>query len=132
MINDYEYYLELFHSPAPDFTQDIPLDLPSGETIIIGITTVNKKGLNTLEASGLYPEFEKNWANDKGDFVMTGIAGETRFMWTVLKQDTDCGIVTFHMGKKYHNLAGHILEDLSKLIKAQSMTEVVKPVSGMA
>ena len=132
MINDYDYYLELFHSPVPDITQEIPVDLPSGKPIIISITTVNQTGLSTLEASGLYSEFEKNWKSHKGDFVMSGIVGDTRFMWTVLKQEEDCGIVTFHMDKEYHDLAGHMLVDLGKLIKAYSMKEVMKPLAGVA
>ena len=132
MTNNYDYYLNLFHSPVPDFTDNIPIVLPNGEEFNLKITTVNKEGLESLEASGLYSQFEKNWEEHYGDFVMSSVLGPTRYMWTVLKQDEDCGIVTFYMDKKYSKLAEHILQDLGELIRAHSISNISKPMSGEA
>ena len=132
MTHNYEYYLKKFHSIVPDFTETVPVDIPNAEVFEVKITTDNLKGLETLEACGLYSQFEKNWREHYGDFIMSSVTGKTRYMWTVLKQDDDCGIVTFYMDRKYSKLAEHILKDLAELIQAHSAANLSKPVSGVA
>jgi hypothetical protein len=130
MIYNYEYYLNKFHSTVPDFTENIPVDLPNGENFEIKITTENLKGLESLEATGLYSQFEKNWEKHYGDFIMSSVTGKTRYMWTILKQEDDCGIVTFYMDKKYQGLAEGLLKNLANLIQATSAEHINKPISG--
>tara|TARA_R100001443_G_scaffold114221_2_gene129901 strand:- start:279 stop:674 length:396 start_codon:yes stop_codon:yes gene_type:complete len=121
MSNDYNYYLKQFHSEAK-LEGDIPVELPNGEEFKVSIQTDNNFGLETLDAVGLYEQFEFNWENYYGDFVMSGIHGKTRYIWAVLKQDGDCGIVTFHMDKSQNKLAQYLLKDMAKLIEAQHIS----------
>ena len=121
MSKDYKYYLDQFHSKA-ELEGNIPIELPDGEEFEVSITSDNNFGLETLEATGLYEKFEFNWENYYGDFVMSGIHGKTRYIWAVLKQDGDCGIVTFHMGSKYNKLAEYLLKDMAKLIEAKHIS----------
>lgn len=130
MTHNYEYYLKKFHSIVPDFTETVPVDIPNAEVFEVKITTDNLKGLETLEASGLYSQFEKNWKEHYGDFIMSSVTGKTRYMWTVLKQEDDCGIVTFYMDKEYGGLAEGILNNLANLIQAENAEHIVKPISG--
>jgi len=130
MTHNYEYYLKKFHSIVPDFTEKILVDLPDGNNFEVEITTENLKGLESLEASGLYSQFEKNWKEHYGDFIMSSVTGKTRYLWTILKQEDDCGIVTFYMDKEYSGLAENLLTRLADLIQAKGAESIAKPISG--
>jgi len=119
MSNNYEYYLDQFHSQSEETAGSVPIKLPNGEKFQVSINTNNDFGLETIDAVGLYQQFEFNWKHYYGDFVMSGLHGETRYVWAVLKQDGDCGIVTFYLDKKYNKLAEVLLQDLAKMIDAK-------------